>query len=130
MKRTNIYYTLFFFSMLMGCKKDYLDVVPDNIATIENAFTSRNEAEKYLYTCYSYLPAESSINANPALLGSDEFWTYWPIAESNPLPKFPQQLARGLQDVTNPLLNYWDGNNGGNNKPLWQAIRDCNIFLR
>ena len=129
MKRTNIYYTLIFFSMLMGCKKDYLDVVPDNIATIENAFTSRNEAEKYLYTCYSYLPAESAINANPALLGSDEFWTYWPIAESNPLPKFPQQLARGLQDVTNPLLNYWDGNNGGNNKPLWQAIRDCNIFL-
>lgn len=116
-------------ALFLGCKKDYLDVVPDNIATIENAFTSRNEAEKYLYTCYSYLPAESSINANPALLGSDEFWTYWPIAASNPLPKFPQQLARGLQEVTNPLLNYWDGNNGGNNKPLWQAIRDCNIFL-
>jgi len=129
MKRSIIYSTLFIFSMLIGCKKDYLDVVPDNIATIDNAFTSRNEAEKYLYTCYSYLPDESAINSNPALLGSDELWTYWPIAASNPLPKFPQQLARGLQDVTNPLLNYWDGNNGGNNKPLWQAIRDCNIFL-
>lgn len=30
---------------------DYLEVVPDNIATIDNAFTSRNTAEKFLFTC-------------------------------------------------------------------------------
>lgn len=127
MKKTKIYSALVLFTLFVGCKKDYLDVVPDNIATIDNAFTSRNEAEKYLYTCYSYLPGEGDVNANPALLASDEFWTYWPIAESNPLPKNPQRIARGLQDVTNPYINYWDGANGG--KALWQGIRDCNIFL-
>ena len=35
---------------------DYIDVVPDNVATLDNAFALRNEAEKYLFTCYSYLP--------------------------------------------------------------------------
>lgn len=36
---------------ISACKK-YLDVVPDNVAVIENAFKLRNEAEKYLFTCY------------------------------------------------------------------------------
>ena len=39
-----------------GCKKSFLDVVPDNVATLDNAFTMRRETEKYLATCYSYLP--------------------------------------------------------------------------
>ncbi|MCH5690892.1 hypothetical protein LWM68_45675 [Niabella sp. W65] len=38
-----------------SCNK-YLDIVPDNIAVIDNAFTMRTEAEKYLFTCYSFLP--------------------------------------------------------------------------
>jgi hypothetical protein len=39
-----------------GCN-NYLDIVPDDgLATLENAFTMRTEAEKYLYTCYSYMP--------------------------------------------------------------------------
>ncbi len=35
-----------------SCKK-YLDVVPDNVATIDYAFRNRNEAENYLFTCYA-----------------------------------------------------------------------------
>ena len=35
----------------------FLDIVPDDIATIDNAFTMRAQAEKYLFTCYYYLPA-------------------------------------------------------------------------
>ena len=34
----------------------YLDLVPDNVATVESAFTNRAAAEKFLYTCYSYRP--------------------------------------------------------------------------
>ena len=37
-------------SALCGCT-DFLDVVPDNIATIEMAFNNRANAEKYLATC-------------------------------------------------------------------------------
>ncbi len=127
MKKIKIQYILVFLMLALGCKKDYLDVVPDNVATIENSFTNKNEAEKYLFTCYSYLPQESDINSNPAFLASDEFWTYWPVPSSYPLPTNPQQIARGNQNITNPYLNFWDGAVGG--KPLWRGIRDCNIFL-
>src|SRR5690606_39521541 len=35
--------------------------------------------------------------------------------------------GRNNQSIINPRLNYWDGGNGG--KSLFQALRDCNIFL-
>ena len=35
--------------------------------------------------------------------------------------------SNGLQNVSDPINNYWDGIKGG--KPLYQAIRDCNIFI-
>lgn len=127
MKKLKIQYIIVFAALIFGCKKDYLDVVPDNVATIENSFATRTEAEKFLYTCYSYLPQESDINNNPAFLGSDEFWTYWPIATGNPLPTNPTQIARGNQNISSPYINNWDGELGG--KPLWRAIRDCNIFI-
>lgn len=107
--------------------KDYLDIVPDNVATIDNAFTNRNEAEKFLFTCYSFIPQESHVYENPALLGGDELWTYWPITGLSRLPSMPQEIARGNQGIVDPYLNFWDGNQGG--KPLFRAIRDCNIFL-
>ncbi|GHE45185.1 RagB/SusD family nutrient uptake outer membrane protein [Sphingobacterium griseoflavum] len=118
--------TLFSTVLLTSCK-DYLDIVPDNVATIDNAFTNRNEAEKFLFTCYSYLPQESYIYENPALLGGDELWTYWPITGLSRLPTFPQEIARGNQGIVDPYLNYWDGQQSG--KPLFRALRDCNIFL-
>jgi hypothetical protein len=37
-----------------SCKK-YLDVTPDNVGTIDYAFSNRNEAENYLFTCYATL---------------------------------------------------------------------------
>lgn len=39
----------------------FLDIVPDDIATIDNAFTMRAQAEKYLFTCYYYLPAHGLL---------------------------------------------------------------------
>jgi hypothetical protein len=65
-----------------GCKK-YLDVVPDNVATIDNAFKLKQEATKYLATCYSYLPASGDLETNPALCAGDEFWMVAPFALEN-----------------------------------------------
>ncbi|SER66499.1 RagB/SusD family nutrient uptake outer membrane protein [Pedobacter rhizosphaerae] len=127
MKKISIFLALVVFAFITSCKRDFLDIVPDNIATIDNAFTNRNEAEKYLFTCYSYLPQESNIYQNPAMLVSDEFWTYWPITSLSRLPSGPQQIARGNQSLTFPLLNYWDGESDG--KAIFRALRDCNIFL-
>ena len=112
-----------FLGSLFSCKK-YLDVVPDSIPTIESAFTLRTSAEKYLFTCYSYLPNDGSFNDNPAFNSGDEVWYMDPIRDVD--PDF-NNIARGLQNSASPLGNFWSGTNQG--KPMFQAIRDCNTFL-
>ena len=120
MKKQKWFLIIAALSFLPGCKK-YLDIVPDNIETIESAFTMRSRAEDYLFTVYSYLPNEGSLHSNPAISSGDEFW-------------FPQvasiagwEPAKNNQNVVNPFLNYWDGLQGA--KPLFEGIRTCNIFL-
>ncbi len=102
---------------ISSCKK-YLDIVPDNVATLENAFAMRGEAEKYLFTCYSYMPKDGEINGTPALFGGDEVWELPDISETSAY----RRLAEGNQNVIDPVGNvYWT--------EMYRAIRDCNIFL-
>lgn len=106
---------------LPGCR--YLDVVPDNIATIDYAFRSRVAAERYLFTCYSYLPSHADVLANPGFLAGDEIWIYGP-------PDWDQgvtRIARGNQNKVGPYLDSWGGISSG--VPIFRALRDCNIFL-
>ncbi len=111
--------------------KDYLDVVPDNVATIEHAFKLRNEAEKYLFTCYSFLPKNGDGWYNAGLMSGDEIWlpqasqTHWHPA---------YRIALGQQTKDAPLFDEWAGmrkGNGGWNDHLkiYRGIRHCNIFL-
>lgn len=103
-----------------SCRK-YLDVVPDNISTIDNAFTMRTEAEKFLYTCYSYMPKDGDLTTDPALIGGDEMWALTD-------PGFPEfnhdmfRIARGLQNTVTPVGE-------GTWVNLYKGLRDCNIFL-
>lgn len=112
--------------LLGSCK--YLDVVPDDVATIDNAFALRSQAEKYLYTCYYFLPDFANWAANPALLSGDEVWFYYPYSTAYyGKPPSNWEIARGNQNIVSPYLNYWDGSGGG--QPLYEAIRTCNTFL-
>jgi hypothetical protein len=104
------------------CSCDYLDVVPDNIPTLDHAFANRLEAERFLFTCYSYIPETSNVGANVGLCGADEIWTNR-HKENDGL-----RIAQGLQNINDPLINYWEGRRGANVN-LYNGIRDCNIFL-
>ena len=111
--------TLFVFA---SC--DFLDIVPDGIATIEdNAFSMRTTAEQYLFTCYSYMPSDASQSGNPALLGGDEIWLPSQYASANS----PKNITQGNQRRNGPFLDFWRGLNSGKN--LYRGISDCNIFL-
>lgn len=116
------------FAVLMGttssCKK-FLDIVPDNVATIEYAFRLRVEAEKYLFTLYNYLPKEGNVWNNPAFLAGDEIW----IPYQTSISPWAFEIARGNQRVTDPYVNYWFGNFDAN-RGLYQGIRHCNIFIK
>jgi hypothetical protein len=109
----------------VGCK-DYLDIVPDNIATIENAFVSANMAEKHLFTCYSYLPRMAEYD-QVAFMTCDEFWSRYPAQSGGFVSYQFENIARGNQNVVDPALNYWDGLNGG--IATFIALRTCNTFL-
>jgi len=96
-----------------SCAK-FLDVVPDNVATLDNAFTTRIEAKKYLFTCYSYIMKNGDLGDDPAMVGGDELWRF-----SSEGGFF--SMAQGFQNVVGPLGERWG--------QYFKAIRDCNIFL-
>lgn len=110
-------------TIIQGCQ-NYLDIIPDNVPTIDYAFHLRSSAERYLFTCYSYLPANGHANTNPGFNAADEVWYMYPV---NGFDETVLNVAKGLQNVQNPLVNYWNGANQG--KAYFQAIRDCNTFL-
>ncbi len=116
MKKINYIVLLFLAGFLFSCDS-FLNVVPDNVATIDNAFTDKYNAEKYLITCYSYLPDFPSHQSNPAMAGGDDFW----YADSHRWDG-PMQLAKGYQNISSPLYNFW-------NYSLFIGIRDCNTFI-
>ena len=104
----------------ISCSK-YVDVVPDNIAVIEDAFETRDSAERFLATLYGYLPPFNDIN-NPALAAGDEI-----VVNDNVSRNWPARtIARGGQAKVAPKLGYWGT---GSVQNIFIALRDCNIFL-
>jgi hypothetical protein len=118
--------------LVTGCS-DYLDIVPDNIVTEADVFGSRQNVEKFLKTCYGYLPSVVRPFHDPNWIASrsDEIWFYPDGGQFPPLGTgdTPMGLAimNGGQNATNPYVDYWDGGRAG--KFLWGGIRECNVFL-
>ena len=105
---------------------DYLDVVPDNVATLEDAFSLRTTAEKSLFTCYSYMPNHGNVESDFGLLAGDEIWAFSSAPAGAGGREFFNhrifRVARDLQNKIEPIGNFiWDD--------MYKAIRDCNIFL-
>ena len=48
---------------------DFLNIMPDGVAVLDNAFARRTEAKKYLFTCYSYIPEDGNPSSDPAFWG-------------------------------------------------------------
>ena len=119
--------SLLFCIVLLECIScNYLDIVPDNMATIDYAFRNRTACEKYLYTCYSYRPRHGDFQWDPAIAATDEVWCHSYINTAG------RYIARGMQKVNNPYMNFWSGAKSGGSfviPALWDGIRDCNIFL-
>lgn len=108
---------------MMGC--NYLDVVPNDTATLEHTFSNRSMMDKFLRTVYSYLPDPTDPHYYPAYFTSrDEFdWRTDVRVGDRPAG----QISQGNQNTNSPYLDYWSGRNGGT--PMYEAIRACNIFL-
>ncbi|MBP7556464.1 MAG: RagB/SusD family nutrient uptake outer membrane protein [Chitinophagaceae bacterium] len=115
---------------LSGCKK-YLDVTPDNVATLNSSFSNANEAQAYLFGCYANLQGLADVRRNAGFTASGEILFPINLQDQSTLGGIGGDagfdLMRGLQNTLNPLHNYWDGYNMG--LKLWESIRMCNTFL-
>lgn len=99
---------------------DYLDVVPEGTATLESAFSMRQHTLRYLYTCYSYLPS-NYLGSSIDIMGGDEVWVNDNPPYTQGIPRYANQVSRGMLTSSNNILSTWS--------TYYTAIRDCNNFL-
>ncbi len=111
----------------LSCSK-FLDIVPDDVATVETAFENQQNAESFLFTCYSYLPDPSDPWTYPGY-SMDEFYIHSPEDTYFDLNQEMNKIVQGFQSSNQTYLDFWGGTGGKAVKNLFQGIRDCNIFL-
>ena len=118
------------FGVFQGCSK-YLDVVPDNVATLNSSFSNANETQAYLFGCYANLQALADVRRNSGFTASGEILFPINMQDQTTLGGAGGDagfdLMRGLQNSLNPIHNYWQGYNMG--LKLFESIRMCNTFL-
>lgn len=127
----NLLYIITAFVLLafLGCNK-YLDILPDDKPVLEDAFKDKNNAEKYLFTCYNSLPNFVSPTNTPGISGGGDI-IYSERNTGSGLssgPPGPMMAFLKGNNVIDPYANFWDGRNGAS-KNIWQGIRHCNVFL-
>jgi hypothetical protein len=108
----------------MSCR-EYLDIVPDNVITLEDYFSRREMALNTLSKVYSYLPYDVNPHNTSWLLGDEYVGRLDYNNEAGSLRGI--RFMRGLQNSSDPLLGLWSGNNGGS--ALYSGIRSANTFL-
>jgi hypothetical protein len=102
---------------------NYLDVVPDQVATFDNIFSDRYTVEQYLATCYWGTPKHNAMANNPAIFGAMEM-----VLNKERQSDAGMQIGLGLNNSTSVLMNYW-GNTSTDLRTLYGGIRECNVFL-
>lgn len=94
--------------------EDYLDIVPDERPTDEDAFRTPQAALGYLYSCYGYIPSMREGTGSLDLMTADEIVTAF---EHELFAQFP----RGQYSASNPVISYWDD--------LYKGIRQSYILI-
>ncbi|MDR0559772.1 MAG: RagB/SusD family nutrient uptake outer membrane protein [Prevotellaceae bacterium] len=113
--------TTLFGAAVFAC--NYLDVVPDNITTIDHAFADRYATEKYLASCYWAMPKSAGWNENPGIFGALEMCFNKEGQASGGM-----QFGLGYDNPASPRINYWGGK-GDYIRSLYAGIRECNTLM-
>lgn len=121
--------TFIFLFTLLGCN-EFLDILPDDKPELKDAFKDKYNAEKYLFTCYRFMPTYVNPHNTLGLSGGGDIIysernTGAGLSSGPPAPMMA--FLKG-NNTANPYSNFWDGQNGAN-RNIWQGIRHCNVFL-
>src|SRR5699024_3297206 len=85
--------------LFTGCS-NFLDIVPDERPTEEDAFANIYAAENFLYSCYSPIPNPRNSTGAIDLFTTDEVVTAF---EHETFAQFP----KGQFTAPNPVISYW-----------------------
>lgn len=101
---------------LSGC--DYLDIVPDDKPTLDDAFKNEQTTEGFLYSCYSYIPQHNQFRSNFTWAMSNELVAtyHWGAQYFSFL-----QIQQGMHSAASPVLDVW--------QDMYKGIRQCYMFL-
>ncbi len=92
-------------TLFQQCSK-YLDVTPDNVATLNSSFSNANEAQAYLFGCYANLQALADVRRNAGFTASGEILFPIDMADKTTLGGAGGDngfnLMRGLQNSLEP----------------------------
>lgn len=93
---------------------NYLDIVPDEVPTEDDAFATIQAAENFLYSCYSYIPNPRNGTESLDFFTGDEVVTPF---EHETFANFP----KGNYTANNPVISYWN--------TLFSGIKQCYILI-
>lgn len=93
---------------------DFLDIVPDEKAKAEDAFEDVNAVERFIFSCYAYLPQSRNGAESLDFMTGDEVVTAF---EHETFAAFP----KGNYNASKPVISYWNS--------LFQGIRQCYILI-
>lgn len=124
----NIFVYCFFIFTAVSCKK-YLDIVPDNVATIEYAFRNRNETENYLFSCYQRMQALVAPENNPGWTSSGELIMRNNLSGANFGSEYNVNGFWVLYGNLSPYGTAANTNIQNDFANIYIAIRRCNTFL-
>ena len=102
--------TLFAGCFMTAC--DFLDVVPSEKASEKDAFASPKAAERYLYSCYGYIPQINEVTSCMDFTGDE---TISPFTQES-----STKFAEGVYTSGNTIISYWND--------LFSGIRQCYLL--
>lgn len=114
--RNIILLTCLFGASLTSC--NYLDIVPDDTPTLDDAFKNESSAEGFVFACYSKIPDYTNFRNNfswvttPEMVGSAHWTVQWFTF---------MQMQQAVYNAANPIIDVW--------QTSYDGIRQCYIFL-
>lgn len=109
-------------TLATSCKKGFLDQVPNDRLTLEETFTNRATAEKFLNNVYSWIPDEFG-QRNPNTGRNAGIWTG--AADE-------AEFVWGFNQANNVNIGSWDANTGFVNdywNNYYKGIRSASFFI-
>ena len=119
-------------SCLLCTSCDFLDVVPQSSATIDDIYKTQNKAEQMVLSCYKEIPNSFNPQAFPDWTAGNDLMTGW----YGSVRWFHfKSLLYGLESPTSTYYSLWSNRAasypvGVQTKSIWEGIRYCYNVLK